>query len=382
MSNNVPAAEEGTQNDDSLAVNSLAVPPTAEERRAFVTGLHNLFPKAAVLSVFLPKENPDCQPTTKKLPRTIMSLYHPRYQKLSPSMLAQESQRVFEKELKVTNAEAMYLTQCTRLQAQSTVWFEHRKGRLTASRFGAICRTSVDKPAKSLVVQLLQRKSTAKCAALTWGIEKESKARLEYEGVMKISHTSFKVESTGLHVNPKYPHLGASPDGLTSCTCCGDGILEIKCPYSLRDSIPTNAPYLTSSMDGEYTLSTTHEYYYQVQGQLGITGRPFCDFVCWTPQDIHVERILYDPDFFIEMELKLQNFFVSVILPRVLCGEDKENVQHPSELTGAFCYCRKGEFGDMVLCDSPSCKYGWFHFSCVNLSSTPTDAWFCPDCRQ
>ena len=159
-------------------------------------------------------------------------------------------------------------------------------------------------------------------------------------------------------------------------------ILEIKCPYSLQDSIPTNAPYLTSSMDGEYKLSTTHKYYYQVQGQLGITGRPFCDFVCWTPQDIHVERILYDPDFFIEMELKLQNFFVSVILPRVLCGEDKENIQHPSELTGNFCYCRKGEFGDMVLCDSPSCKYGWFHFSCVNLSSTPTDAWFYPDCRQ
>ena len=217
-------------------------------------------------------------------------------------MLAQESQRVFEKELKVTNAEAMYLTQCTRLQVQSMVWFEHRKGRLTASRFGAICHTSVDKPAKSLVVQLLQRKLTAKGAALTWGIEKESKARLEYEGVMKISHTSFKVESTGLHVNPKYPHLGASPDGLTSCTCCGDGILEIKCPYSLRDSIPTNAPCLTSSMDGEYKLSTTHEYYYQVHGQLGITGRPFCDFVCWTPQDIHVERILYDPDFFVEME--------------------------------------------------------------------------------
>ena len=133
-------------------------------------------------------------------------------------------------------------------------------------------------------------------------------------------------------------------------------------PFSSRDSISTNAPYLTSSMDGEYKLSTTHEYYYQVQGQLGITGRPFCDFVCWTPQDIHVERILYYLDFLIEMEL---NFFVSVILPRVLCGEDKENLQHPSELTGAFSYCRK----DMVPCDSPSCKYGWFHFSCVNLST-------------
>ena len=99
--------------------------------------------------------------------------------------------------------------------------------------------------------------------------------------VMKISHTSFKVESTGLHINPKYPHLRASPDGPTSCTCCGDGILEIKCPYSLRDSIPTSAPYLNSSMDGEYKLSTTHEP----------TILRFC--VLDTPGYSYGERILY-----------------------------------------------------------------------------------------
>lgn len=64
MGNNGPDTEEGTQ-DNSLTVNSVALPPRAEERRAFVTGLHNLFPKAAL--VFVPKENPDCQPTTKKL---------------------------------------------------------------------------------------------------------------------------------------------------------------------------------------------------------------------------------------------------------------------------------------------------------------------------
>ena len=95
----------------------------------------------------------------------------------------------FEKELKVTDDESKYLIQCTHLQAQSMTWLEHRKGRLTASRFGAICRTSGDKPAKSLVKQLLQRDSTAKSAALSRGVENESKARLKYEKVMKTSHT-------------------------------------------------------------------------------------------------------------------------------------------------------------------------------------------------
>ena len=39
--------------------------------------------------------------------------------------------------------------------------------------------------------------------------------------------------ASDLQVSPKYPHLGASPDGLLTCTCCGDGLLEMKCPYRL-----------------------------------------------------------------------------------------------------------------------------------------------------
>ena len=27
------------------------------------------------------------------------------------------------------------------------------------------------------------------------------------------------------------PRLGASPDGVVQCECCGNGVLEIKCPY-------------------------------------------------------------------------------------------------------------------------------------------------------
>ena len=114
-----------------------------------------------------------------------------------------------------------------------------------------------------------------KVLALTWGIEKESIARREYEKLMKPSHSSFTVETTGLHICRNYPYLGASPDGLISCTCCGRGILEIKCPYSMRNSIPTSVPYLRTSESGKYSLAVTHNYYYQVQGQLGIVGQQF-----------------------------------------------------------------------------------------------------------
>lgn len=367
---------------DTSHSKELSCTPADREKMAFLRGVQTLYSKAGVLKAFFPQENQDSRAALKKLPRTITSFYHPRYCQLSSQSMQQESASVF-KELKITKEEADYLIQCTRLQSQSQTWFEHRKGRLTASRFRAICHTSIGRPSESLIKQILQQGSPPKAAALRWGLENESKAKQQYIVKMRATHSSFEVKDTGLHIKTMYPYLGASPDGLITCNCCRDGVLEIKCPYSVRHLSPTSAPYLCStSTNSECRLSRTHDYYYQIQGQMGITDRSYCDFVCWTPQDIFIERIKFDHQFFEEMEAKLQRFFVSVIFPRVLCGGTSTISAHPSEASGIYCYCQKGEIGYMILCDSPSCRYGWFHYSCVNLSSAPKDAWFCPDCRQ
>ena len=256
---------------------------------AFLKGLKNLYPKAAVLDVFFRRDNQDSRAALKKLPRTITSFYHPKYRQLTSASMHQESASVF-KELKITVEEAKYLVECTRLQSQSQTWFEHRKGRLTASRFRSICHTSIDRPSQSLVKQVLQLGPPPRSAAITWGLENESKAKQQYRVKMRASHSSFKVKDTGLHVNTMYPYLGASPDGLVACSCCGEGTIEIKCPYSIRHASPTCAPYLCNngSSSTDFRLSRTHEYYYQVQGQMGITNLSYCDFVCWTPKDIFI----------------------------------------------------------------------------------------------
>ena len=41
-------------------------------------------------------------------------------------------------------------------------------------------------------------------------------------------HEYFEVEESGLFINTQHPFIGASPDGLLTCDCCGDGICEIK----------------------------------------------------------------------------------------------------------------------------------------------------------
>ena len=116
-----------------------------------------------------------------------------------------------------------------------------------------------------------------------------------------------------------------------SCTCCGKGVIEIKCPYSIRDSVPAAAVdtanfYLEHSEVG-IMLSTTHAYYYQIQGQLAICDRPYCDFVCWTTCGMHLER---DPMVWDEIQPKLDLFYVKVILPQILCPNTTSIVDETS----------------------------------------------------
>lgn len=52
---------------------------------------------------------------------------------------------------------------------------------------------------------------------------------------MKMEHTAFSLKTSGLLLVPSNPFVGASPDGIVECNCCGTGVLEIKCPYSCKD---------------------------------------------------------------------------------------------------------------------------------------------------
>ena len=47
-------------------------------------------------------------------------------------------------------------------------------------------------------------------------------------------HVNFTIAKSGLVLNPEWPHLGASPDDIVQCDCCGKGVVEIKCPYRHR----------------------------------------------------------------------------------------------------------------------------------------------------
>ena len=78
---------------------------------------------------------------------------------------------------------------------------------------------------------------------------------------------------------------------LTVATCCGSGVIEIKCPYKYRhvkiEEINDSTFYLLKTSDG-LKLNPNHEYFYQVQMQMAIIlcDVKYCDFVVWTMQGI------------------------------------------------------------------------------------------------
>ncbi|XP_071506667.1 uncharacterized protein [Diadema antillarum] len=198
-----------------------------------------------------------------------------------------------------TQEEVNVVEEHTRGQAENIQWAKFRAGMITASNLkSAITRqATLDDPCSSKsqdtkpIIERLMGRSTIdrNLPNLKYGRIMEPIARNAYETIQKENgHQSVQVKECGLFVHPIKVFLGASPDGLVSCKCCDEpGVLEIKCPRTIAFEEPTaeNLDYLTM-VDGETKLKNNHQYYYQVQCQMGITGRTWCDFFVYSQDSI------------------------------------------------------------------------------------------------
>lgn len=130
-----------------------------------------------------------------------------------------------ESSIKVSQEQAHAVVQATKDQARSKLWFRFRSGRITASRMKAVCRTDPTKPSQSLINNIplaYHFKSTA----TAWGCSHENLAREMFVDKIAASHVNLKVHDAGFFISPEFPHIGASPDAILSCDCCGTTVLE------------------------------------------------------------------------------------------------------------------------------------------------------------
>ena len=212
----------------------------------------------------------------------------------------------FKESLKVTEYEVCCIERNTREQRHSSLWHSVRRYKITASIFGAVLSHKESTPPDKLVLRILQPKNVTS-PATSYGIAMEPGAVKAYVTYQEShAHANITVTQCGFHISSTAPFLGASPDGAVydpSTVAQPFGFLEVKCPFSARDLTLADAcalPGFCCALDptsGQLKLKRNHRYFAQVQGQMVIGGRPWCDFVVYTRQGINVERITYDEEF-------------------------------------------------------------------------------------
>lgn len=174
-------------------------------------------------------------------------------------------------------------------------WFARRAGKFTGSRFSDLMAKTKSGPSasrKNLITRLAVERLLGTCVetysnfAMQRGIELEPEAIRAYEDDQLVA-----VEAIDFVEHPTLDFVGCSPDGLI-----GDsGLVEVKCPSA-------EAKHYEALRYGSHA----DEYGWQIQGQLWVTDRAWCDAVSYDPRfppglQLAIVRVNRDEDAIAEL---------------------------------------------------------------------------------
>lgn len=204
----------------------------------------------------------------------------------------------------------------TRLQADSALWHELRRNMITASNFGKVCKRKNTISSAPLVSTMLYKYSLDHVSSIIHGKTNEPVALKQLENQEHV-----EVKKCGLFIDEQLFFLGASPDAVYE-----NGIIEIKCPksafgMSTDDAIRSKKVNFWKYVKGELIINTSHDWYYQVQGQLHITKKDVCLFGVWTGLEFPMKTVLIkrDDDFWeTKMKSRLIDFYYKCLLPEII----------------------------------------------------------------
>ena len=157
---------------------------------------------------------------------------------------------------------------------KSDEWHQERIGKFTASRFSDMMKrgrakddvfgqTCMNYIYEKLGEILTMSPHIITGQAIEWGNEYEEAAVVRYEREKDVD-----VQRIGFLAYNEF--AGGSPDGLVG----KDGVIEIKCPYNPKNH--------AQSLVTQTYYNQDHDW--QVQGNLMITDRQWCDFITYDPR--------------------------------------------------------------------------------------------------
>ena len=240
-----------------------------------------------------------------------------------------EKIKLFKNTLKLSPEKIREIEHNTRDQQLCELWYFARRYRITASNFGLVYHRRPTTTPDALVLRLLGVNTFKYNEATEWGKTNEENALKQYVEYQQKGggHVGLTVCRSGFVVCESHTFLGASPDANVYDPSERQpfGVVEIKCPFSCRNMTPVQACsmknfYCTLDSTGEkLRLKHNHNYFCQIQGQMAISGRSWCDFVVYTLKGLSVERISFDSSFW-EKELlpKLISFYDNCVVPEIV----------------------------------------------------------------
>ncbi|XP_074503223.1 uncharacterized protein LOC141774446 isoform X2 [Sebastes fasciatus] len=376
MSNDADAKREINhlkQQIDQPAVFAAVTPFRAELTDGDIQELHLIAPDAAVLTSMESSDTdtasdsePDDPP---ELPEPLTAMYDPTLRQHTPVDIREKCEEAYLKlKRNIHPDQCERLEAATKQQAKSRDWHTHRAGRITSTTFYNACKG--DHLDKTTLMKIMHyRDNDIQDPAVVWGREKKEIARQCYAEEIDNKHENVTVSLCGFVIRPDEPHLGASPDGKVLCACCGEGVLEIKCPYKYRKGLQGVAVSEDFCLDQTFQLKKTHQYYHQVQLHMFVCDVQYCDFVVWTTQELVLNRIRRDEELLQKALPKAKLCYVACILPELLTRSQDPALKPP---------VLPPEFGKGIEC--VKCKH-FFHYSCAQVKKRPQN-WHCSQCRS
>lgn len=154
--------------------------------------------------------------------------------------------------------------------------------------------------------------------ATSHGMDTEDIARQELEVALGIP-----VQQVGLVVDPDQPWLCCSPDGIIS-TGSTTQLVEIKCPYLLKDSLLLNPEKEESFVsfiryvNGQLTLKKTHAYYTQIMVMLYVLRLNSALLFVYSSQQSIAVVVEKDDAFLAEYVPKLEWFYFTYLIRAIM----------------------------------------------------------------
>lgn len=186
----------------------------------------------------------------------------------------------------------------------SELWKKLRLAKVTGTGMKSVLSngkgSAPSKMAETYMMELIAEKLTGQAKpffendAMRWGTETEPQARAMYE----LNSGNDVLEVAFIERNE---FIGVSPDGLIG----DDGMIEIKCPET------------TTQLKRALTDNYSKDYTTQIQMQLWVAEREWCDFLSFDPRlDIDasylLQRVYRDEKFIDDMQMKTYLFITKM----------------------------------------------------------------------